>query len=135
MLELFKSNKKTDTDKIKILFVDDEPDLLNTVQYRLSQNSYEVVTASNGKEGLEVAKEAKPDLILLDNNMPIMSGQEMLTCLRNDAELKDIPVIMLTALCEAQDIAKALSYGISDYVTKPFEYSELVEKIKNALAK
>ncbi len=65
--------------------------------------------------------------------MPVMNGHEMLDRLRNHPDLKEIPVIMVTALCEAQDIATASSYGITDYVTKPFDYTELMEKIANAL--
>ena len=65
--------------------------------------------------------------------MPVMNGHEMLERLSNNPDLKDIPVIMFTALCEPQDIATASSYGIVDYVTKPFDYTELMEKIANAL--
>jgi CheY-like chemotaxis protein len=62
-----------------------------------------------------------------------MNGYEMLERLRKNPQLRDIPVIMLTAMCEAQDITKASSYGIADYVTKPFDFTELMEKISNAL--
>jgi two-component system alkaline phosphatase synthesis response regulator PhoP len=117
----------------KILVVDDEADLVSTVQYRLKWYHYEVITATNGKEGLEKAVNEKPDLILLDISMPVMNGQEMLEHLRKHPDLKDTPVIMFTALCEAKDIATASSYGISDYVTKPFDFTELLEKITNAL--
>lgn len=131
MLGLFKSKKKIS--QAKILLVDDEPDLVGTVKYRLKFCHYEVVTASDGKEGLEKAVSEKPDLILLDTNMPVMNGHEMLEHLRNNPELKNIPVIMLTALCEPQDIASASAHGIADYVTKPFDFTELMEKIKSAL--
>jgi adenylate cyclase len=133
MLGLFK--QKQETDRIRILLVDDEPDLVDTIQCRLEANSFDVVTASNGEEGLAKATEEKPDLILLDTNMPVMNGHEMLEHLKKDPELKNIPVIMCTALCEAQDVATALSYGISDYVTKPFDYTNLIEKITSALEK
>jgi DNA-binding response OmpR family regulator len=131
MLKMFKSKKKTT--QAKILLVDDEPDLVGTVQYRLKFFHFDVVTAADGKEGLEKAASEKPDLILLDTNMPVMNGHEMLEHLRSSPELKDIPVIMLTALAEPQDIAKASSYSIEDYVTKPFDFNELMEKIKNVL--
>ena len=133
MLGLFKQKKKTD--HAKILLVDDEPDLIDTIQCRLEANNFVVSTASNGQEGLAKASDDKPDLILLDTNMPVMNGHEMLENLRKDPDLKNIPVIMCTALCEAQDIAAAMSYGISDYVTKPFDYADLIEKISNALGK
>ncbi len=131
MLGLFKS--KTKTARPKILFVDDEADLVSTVECRLKWSDFDVVTAPNGKEGLDKAMSEKPNLILLDTNMPVMNGYEMLEHLRKNPHLKNIPVIMLTAMCEAQDIVKASSYGIADYVTKPFDFTELVEKITNIL--
>ena len=131
MFELFKSKKK-DTGA-KILVVDDEPDYLSTIQCRLEWHNYEVVTACNGKEGLEKALSEKPALILLDTNMPIMNGHEVLERLRNVPDLKDTPVIMVTALCEVRDITKASSLGVCDYVAKPFNFAELMEKIDKAI--
>ena len=131
MLELFKSKKKPA--RAKILVVDDEPDCLSTIKYRLSHNDYEVVTATNGEEGFQKAQQESPDLILLDTNMPVMNGREVLKCLRKHPALKNTPVIMVTASCEMQDIAVASSYGISDYIAKPFDFTDLVEKIQNAL--
>ena len=128
---LFKSKKKTD--QVKILIVDDEPDLVSTVEYRLKFANCSVVTASNGQEGLERAEAEKPDLILLDTNMPVMNGHQMLERLRDSYSLKHIPVIMLTARCEAQDIAAASARGISDYVTKPFDFAQLMDKINAVL--
>jgi len=133
MLKLFKAKKEQA--HAKILIVDDEEDLLSTVAYRLKFAECNVVTASNGLEGLEQARAEKPDLILLDTNMPQMNGHEMLGRLRADDELKDIPVIMLTARCEAQDVATASAYGVSDYVTKPFDFTQLMEKIRTILAR
>jgi len=131
MLGLFK-NKKQVT-KPKILVVDDEPDLLSTVEYRLKFADCDVVTACNGREGLEQAVAEMPDLILLDTNMPEMDGHQMLKQLRSAADIKHIPVIMVTAISEPQDIAEASQYGISDYVTKPFNFAELMEKVQGAL--
>ncbi len=131
MLGLFKSRKKTS--RIKVLLVDDEPDLVSTVEYRLKFANCSVVTAANGQEGLERAAAEKPDIILLDTNMPGMNGHEMLDHLRADPALKHIPVIMLTARCESQDIAAASARGISDYVTKPFDFTQLMDKIRAAL--
>jgi len=130
MLKLFKSEK---TDQARILVVDDEPDLIATIGCRLEANGYGVLTAANGQEALDKAAADKPNLILLDNNMPVMNGLEMLQRLRKSPGLKDIPVIMCTALCEPTDISAAQSCGISDYVTKPFDCAELIEKIENAL--
>lgn len=131
MLGLFKSKKKTM--QARILIVDDEPDLVSTVEYRLKFANYNVITASNGQEGLDRARSEKPDLILLDTNMPVMNGHETLANLRADPDIKDIPVIMLTARCEAQDIAAASAHGVSDYVTKPFDFADLMTKIQAVL--
>ncbi len=131
MFGLFKSKKKAE--RAKVLIVDDEPDYITAIQCRLEWSRYEVITASNGEEGLKKVMSEKPDLVLLDTNMPVMNGHEVLERLKQYTELKNIPVIMVTALCEAQDIAKASSYGVADYVAKPFDFTELVEKIENAL--
>jgi len=131
MLGLFK--KKKEVTEAKILIIDDEKDLVSTVEYRLKFSDYQVVTAANGQEGLEKAVAERPDLILLDTNMPVMNGHETLKKLRANAELKHIPVIMLTAISSPQDIAAASAHGITDYVTKPFDFTELMEKVSNAL--
>jgi len=131
MLGLFKTKKKIQ--QATILVVDDEPDLVSTVEYRLKFANYNVITASNGQEGLDRAKSDQPDLILLDTNMPVMSGHEVLATLRADPAIKDIPVIMVTARCEAQDIAAASAHGVSDYVTKPFDFGDLMTKIQAVL--
>lgn len=133
MLGLFKTKKKILN--ATILVVDDEADLRCTIQTRLKWNNFNVLTASNGQEGLEVAIVEKPDLILLDNNMPVMTGIEMLSHLRENPDLKKTPVIMLTAICDPQDIAAASSYEVADYVTKPFDFSDLMTKITKTLDK
>ncbi len=132
MLGLFKSQKKTE--QPKILVVDDEKDLISTVEYRLKFSNCLVVTAADGQEGLEKATAEQPDLILLDTNMPVMDGHEMLRELRANPETASIPVIMLTAQYGTQDIASASAYGIADYITKPFDFAELMEKVERALS-
>ncbi len=131
MLGSLKSNKKVT--QAKILVVDDEPDCISIIRCRLEWSHFEVITAANGKEALQVAETEKPDLILLDTNMPVMNGHEMLERLRKHPILKDIPVIMVTAICEKDDIAKASSFGIEDYVTKPVDFTGLLEKISSIL--
>lgn len=131
MLDLFKNKKKVD--QPRILVVDDEPDLVSTVKCRLEWFNCQVLTAANGQEGLDAAASEKPDIILLDTNMPVMNGHEMLERIKSRPDLKDIPVIMVTALCETSDIAKASSYGIEDYITKPFDYTVLMQKISDIM--
>ena len=122
---------KKKTDKTKILVVDDEPNIVQTLQDRLEMNEYIVVTASNGKEGLNVALKESPDIILLDVIMPIIDGHEMLEALRRHPDGKDIAVIMLTARNHTNDIARANVCGIEDYIVKPFDLSKLLEKIES----
>ena len=131
MFGLFKSAKKSG--KAKILIVDDEPDYLGTIQHHLEWSNYQTVVAVNGKECLEKALTEKPDLILLDTSMPVMNGHETLENMSNNPQLKNIPVIMVTAACEVDDIATASSFGIVDYIAKPFDFGELKQKIANAL--
>lgn len=119
--------------KTRILVVDDEPNIVQTLKDRLEMNEYAVETASNGEEGLRIAREKNPDMILLDVIMPIMDGHEMLEKLRQTECGRDTSVIMLTARSQAQDIARARACNIDDYIIKPFDLSELLEKIENIL--
>ena len=131
MFGAFKSSKKVTP--AKILVVDDEPDCLSIIQCRLEWSNYEVITAGNGAEGLKVAESEHPDIVLLDTNMPVMDGREMLERMRKHPILKDTPVMMVTALCEVQDIAAVSALGIADYVTKPVDFTSLLDKISNIL--
>lgn len=118
----------------KILVIDDEQDILRIVAYSLQKWGYNVVTAANGQEGLDKMEAENPDLVLLDAGMPVMTGFQMLEEIRSNPEWKNIPVIMLTAHSDPKDIAKARTYGIVDYVTKPFDPMELREKLERALS-
>jgi DNA-binding response OmpR family regulator len=131
MFDFFGLGKKAC--KAKILVVDDEPNIVQTLKDRLEMNDYVVVTACNGEEGLTTAQEEAPDLILLDVIMPILDGHEMLEKLRQQEWGSDISVIMLTARSQAQDIQRARECNIDDYIIKPFDLSELLEKIENIL--
>ena len=124
---------KKKTTKTKILVVDDEPNIVQTLQDRLEMNEYEVITAGNGREGLEKFEEEQPDVILLDVIMPIMDGHEMLEALRKRPSGQNVSVIMLTARSQTQDIARANACGIDDYIVKPFDLSELLEKIESVV--
>ena len=131
MFGAFKSNKKVAP--ARILVVDDEPDCLSIIQCRLEWCHYEVITACNGAEGLQIAENENPDIVLLDTNMPVMDGQEMLERMRKHPTLRDTPVIMVTALCGMHDITAASALGIEDYITKPVDFTSLLEKISNIL--
>ncbi|MBN1123385.1 MAG: response regulator [Sedimentisphaerales bacterium] len=131
MFDFFGLRKKAN--KTKILVIDDEPNIVQTLQDRLEMNDYKVFTAGNGKEGLERFGEEHPDVILLDVIMPLMDGLEMLETLRKRPDGQDVSVIMLTARSQAQDIARANAAGIDDYIVKPFDLSELLEKIETVV--
>jgi len=131
MFEFLGLKKKAD--KTKVLVVDDEPNIVQTLRDRLEMNEYKVITACNGKEGLEAALQEKPDVILLDVIMPIMDGHEMLEALRRQPGGEGPSVIMLTARSQTQDISRANACGIDDYIVKPFDLSELLEKIESVV--
>jgi DNA-binding response OmpR family regulator len=117
----------------KILIVDDE-DHIHKVLLRLLQSSaYEVVEAYNGRECLEMAKQHRPDLILLDINMPEMNGNETMKHLRHDKETTAIPVLMLTGNGELVDKIVGYELGVEDYITKPFDAVELKSRISALL--
>ncbi len=124
---------KKKTSKTRILVVDDEPNIVQTLQDRLEMNEYEVYTAGNGREGLKRFEDERPHVILLDVIMPIMDGHEMLEALRKQPNGQDVSVIMLTARSQTQDIARANACGIDDYIVKPFDLSELLEKIESVV--
>jgi len=118
-------------EKKKILVVDDEPDIVILIKSRLESNGYEVIGAYNGKEGIEKAKEFKPDMILLDLMMPIMDGYEAGEILRNEEETKDIPIILFTA-ASAEEVSQKGTDIIAavDYVVKPFDEAALMFLVK-----
>ncbi len=124
---------KKKTTKTRILVVDDEPNIVQTLQDRLEMNEYEVFTAGNGREGLKRFEDERPHVILLDVIMPIMDGHEMLEVLRKQPGGQNVSVIMLTARSQSQDIARANACGIDDYIVKPFDLSELLEKIESVV--
>jgi CheY-like chemotaxis protein len=95
----------------KILIVDDEQDILRIVAYSLKKWGYDVITATNGQEGLDKIASENPDLILLDAGMPVMNGFQMLEQLRQTPDFRNIPVIMLTAHSDPKDIDKARPYS------------------------
>ncbi|MBU0571081.1 MAG: response regulator [Candidatus Omnitrophica bacterium] len=119
--------------KNRILVVDDETNLVKAIEIRLKQANYEVLTAGDGIEGLEKAKKERPDLILLDVLMPGMDGYQTLVELKALDETKSIPVVMLTAKGQVEDVVTAQGMGADDYVVKPYNFIILLEKIRNLL--
>ncbi|MEK3785034.1 MULTISPECIES: response regulator transcription factor [Paenibacillus] len=112
---------------IKILLVDDEPHILQFLEFGLINEGYEVRTASNGSEGLELAREYRPHVAILDVMMPEMNGFELCRSLKETGD--NIAVIMLTAKDEVDDRVKGLKLGADDYLAKPFNFEELLARI------
>ena len=117
----------------KILIIDDEPDIIKVVKFRLIKTGYEVMTAADGREGLELVRVLKPDLVLLDYRMPFLNGDEVCKEIKKDESIKHIPVILMTA--STQDTLKEniQTMGADDYILKPFEPEELIKKIRKLI--
>ena len=117
----------------RILVVDDDPTNVEVLRVRLSAQGYEVVTAIDGEDGLQRARELEPDLVLLDVMMPKLDGISVLKELKADITLRFLPVILLTAKADTRDIVNGLGAGADDYLTKPFEQSALVARVRSLL--
>jgi two-component system alkaline phosphatase synthesis response regulator PhoP len=113
-----------------ILVVDDEQDILDLIEYNLKKEGFKVLKAENGEKGIEIAKEYKPDLVLLDIMMPKMDGLETVELIRKDEELKRTPVIFLTARSDEKTEIESLNKGGDDFITKPISTTKLVSRIK-----
>lgn len=115
---------------LKILAVDDSKMIRMLIKKTFTPLKCQIVEAENGEEGLAAALREKPDIIMLDVNMPVMRGDEMLDKLRNEYGMKDIPVIMLTAEGVKENVAQIRDLGVSDYIVKPFKGEQLIESAK-----
>ena len=117
----------------KILIIDDEPDLVKTLQITLQQENYECLTAHDGKQGLRRAYEWKPDLIVLDVMLPGMDGYQVCRALKLNARLKQVPIIMLTVKASTENRIMGEASGAAHYITKPFSEEKLIAKIEELL--
>ena len=121
--------------KKKILIVDDEKELVKLLTFHMSIAGYDVFSAKDGLEAIEICKNRKPELIILDIMLPRIDGWEVCRRLKNDVETENIPIIILSALSEINDKLKGFDLGGDDYVTKPFSPRELVVRVKRILAR
>jgi len=117
----------------QVLVVEDESALVTLLRYNLEREGFRVAEARDGEEALLMAREQKPDLVLLDWMLPLLSGLEVCRQMRRMPETKSVPIIMLTARGEEGDKLRGLDSGADDYVTKPFSPSELIARIRAAL--
>ncbi len=116
-----------------VLVVEDEDHIRTVIEYNLRRQGFDVYTAENGPNGLDLVRRVRPDVVLLDWMMPEMDGLEVLAELKRDPTTEDIPVLMLTAKGMAADILKALELGADDYITKPFDPTSLGPTITKEL--
>lgn len=119
--------------KKKILVVDDEKDIVELISFNLKRNGFDVLSAHNGHEALELAEQELPDLILLDLMMPGVDGTEVTRRLKADPRTAKIPLLMLTARSEETDVVVGLTLGADDYVTKPFSMKILLARLNTVL--
>jgi adenylate cyclase len=120
-------------DKATILVADDRPDNVELVRDLLTMEGYQVLAAANGQEALDQIQAHLPDLVLLDLDMPILDGYQVCARLKADARTVDIPVLMLTAWAEPDQRVKGLQLGAEDYLAKPFDYRELLARVRARL--
>jgi DNA-binding response OmpR family regulator len=118
-----------------ILIADDDPDILALVSFRLERAGYEVVQARNGEEAVQVALTRRPDLAVIDVMMPRVDGYEATRQLRQQGETSRMPIILLTARVQEEDIARGFEAGADDYVRKPFSPQELGSRVQAALGR
>ena len=119
--------------KIKILIIEDDPDILDLLVYNLQRHNFFIFSENNGEQGLKTAKKVKPDLIILDLMLPGIDGYEVCKQIRQTEDIQSIPIIMLTAKVQESDIVIGLELGCDDYMAKPFSPRELIARIKAIL--
>lgn len=119
----------------KILIVDDEPNIVMSLEYTFKKNNFEVFIARDGQEALDILQNALPDIIILDIMMPNVDGYNTLEQIKNNERLQETKVIFLSAKNKEKDIEKGLSLGADLYMTKPFSVKKLLEQVNFLLEK
>ncbi len=119
----------------KVLVVDDEREIVKLISIKLAKEGFEVLEAYDGEEALQKIFQEKPDLILLDFMMPRVSGWEVFTTLKENSELRDIPIIAITAMGHFEELIKHPAFEIAGYIIKPFDTNEVIKKVKETLGK
>jgi len=121
--------------KKKILIVEDEPDIAESLKARLDLEDFEVQLAGKGEEGVTLARKQKPDLIILDVMLPGIDGYEVCKILKEDPKTQKIPILILTALPHLEDAEKAFSAGANEFLNKPYTNERLLIKVRKLLSK
>ncbi len=118
----------------KILIVDDEPNIIMSLEYAFKRKGFEVFIARDGAEAIQIAQDIIPNIILLDIMMPNVDGYETLKIMKQQQQLKNTKVVFLSAKNKASDIEKGLILGADKYLTKPFSIKKLIAEIENLLS-
>ena len=126
--------EQTDSEMAKVLIVDDSPTEVHVLQIMLTKNGHEVVVATSGEDGVEIAKKEKPDLILMDVVMPGMNGFQATRQISKDERTASIPVIMVTTKDQETDKVWAMRQGAKDYIVKPVQEKALIEHVNMVLS-
>jgi DNA-binding response OmpR family regulator len=117
-------------DQKRVLVTDDDPVILRLLQVNLELEGYEVLLAHHGEEAYDIALAEHPDLVILDIMMPRMDGYQTCEKLKATAETRDIPIVFLSAKAQQSDIERGKEYGVAEYLTKPFDPSELLDVVE-----
>lgn len=118
----------------KILIVDDEPNIVMSLEYTFKKNNYEVFIARDGQEALDIVRSNLPDLVILDIMMPMVDGYNTLEQIRKDDQLRHIKVVFLSAKNKESDIEKGMALGADAYLTKPFSIKKIVDEVSELLS-
>jgi DNA-binding response OmpR family regulator len=119
----------------KVLLVEDDPVILRLLEVNFDLEGFDVVVAHDGAEGIDLARSERPDLVISDIMMPNVSGLELVAALKGDGTTAGIPIILLSAKAQSADVKAGMEAGADDYVTKPFEPLELVDRVRALIAR
>lgn len=117
-------------DTKRVLICDDDPVILRLLEVNLELEGYQVLSAHNGQEALEIARTELPDLIVLDIMMPRLNGYETAGVIKDNPDTRDIPIVFLSARTQQSDIDRGRAYGVEEYLTKPFDPGDLLEVVE-----
>jgi len=112
-----------------VLVIDDDPVIVKLLRVNFELEGFNVISAGDGREGVEMARAERPDVVVSDIMMPVMNGLELVSTLKSDPDTADLPVLLLSAKAQMADVQRGFELGADDYVTKPFDPIELIDKV------
>jgi DNA-binding response OmpR family regulator len=115
--------------QVTVLVIDDDPVIVKLLRVNFELEGFNVISAGDGQEGVEKARNERPDVVISDIMMPIMNGLELVSTLKSDPSTADLPVLLLSAKAQMADVQRGFELGADDYLTKPFDPIELIDKV------